>query len=77
MAIYVQVAGCFDDGECTIGGVSNQMARFFSVYLGRPGDYVCLTDFETKAEAEEMAQELIDRGVADTYDDITYDEAVH
>lgn len=70
--MIVQVAGCReDDGEVT-PFVADEDAEFWSVYLGEPGGFKCLEDFDTKVEALGYAFRLIGNGRAQVLQNRTF-----
>lgn len=57
--MIAQVAGCREgDGE-VIPFVADEDAEFWSVYLGEPGTYRCIRDFNNKQDAVSYAFRLV------------------
>lgn len=54
---FIQITGVHDNGERT-PFVSDEDAGFFGVYLGEPGDFAWLADFNYKTDALQWAHRL-------------------
>lgn len=70
--MIVQVAGCREEEGYITPFVADEDAEFWSVYLGEPGAFECIEDFNNKNDALNFAYRLVVSESADTLDNLTF-----
>lgn len=70
--MIVQIAGCIEEDEQITPFVADEDAEFWSVYLGEPGSFECIKDFDNRQDAVVFALRLLGDGRAYKIDNLTF-----
>lgn len=71
MTKFIQLTACVEGEDGVTPHVSDNVADFWSVYSGAPGEYQWVADFQIKATAAIFATSLADASDY-VFDDKTY-----
>lgn len=70
----IQVCGIYHLEDEIASFVSDEEATGYGVYIGQPGDFRWLRDFDTKNEALTYAEEVAQSNPNCWLDDLTYSD---